>query len=204
MLAWCAAPVLGVPALRYLSTDQANPQRPWSERGDSLNQKAAVARGRPRIISTAQMVRALEQSRSLREAAERLGVWHGAITMRREPSILAAREQMRTRRSGRKTSHVVLLDLSGSVVQRSSVPRGTTFLLSTRDDHYYDAANPTTFVRRTPDRIDFLSVECPTCQAFIGWACGSDHTYPIHRARIVEALKVKAVLLRMRRGGTNE
>lgn len=53
-------------------------------------------RGRPQIISTADMVRALKSSRSLREAADKLGVWHGAITQRTEPEIVAARQELRS------------------------------------------------------------------------------------------------------------
>ena len=53
-------------------------------------------RGRPQIISTAEMVRAIKSSRSLRQAADKLGVWHGAITQRTEPEIVAARESLRS------------------------------------------------------------------------------------------------------------
>ncbi len=85
-------------------------------------------------------------------------------------------------------SRVILLDRSGSVVRRCEAPRGTPFVLNLRDGHYYDAANPTTFVRRSDVKADYLCVGCPTCDAFPGWACGRSHVDPIHRARIVASL----------------
>lgn len=91
--------------------------------------------------------------------------------------------------------HSVLLDRAGNVVRRLPVPRGNTFLLNVRDGHYYDAANTTTFVRRVgaePGSSSlFLRVPCPVrrCDAWPGWACGNCHADPIHRSRIVAALK---------------
>jgi hypothetical protein len=91
-------------------------------------------------------------------------------------------------------SRVVLLDRSGAVVRRCEAPPGATFVLNTRDGHYYDAANPTTFVQRvgvTPDTHNlFLSAACPVkrCDAWPGWACGNCHADPIHRSRIVASL----------------
>ena len=85
-------------------------------------------------------------------------------------------------------SRVILLDRSGTVVRRCEAPRGTPFVLNLRDGQYYDAANPTTFVRRAEGKAAYLSVECPTCDAFPGWACGRSHVDPIHRARIVASL----------------
>lgn len=58
----------------------------------------APARGRPRIVTTREVVRALDSSRSLREAANKLGVWHGAITQRTEQEIILARARMQERR----------------------------------------------------------------------------------------------------------
>ena len=55
-------------------------------------------RGRPRLVSTEQVVHALDTSTSLRQAADKLGVWHGAITMRKDAEILVARARMRGRR----------------------------------------------------------------------------------------------------------
>ena len=96
-------------------------------------------------------------------------------------------------RKARDTSdrHVVLLDRSGNTVRRCTAPRSATYLLNLRDGHYYDLVNPTTFVQRGA-KVGYLSVECPTCDAWIGWACGKSHVDPIHRARIVEVLKVSA------------
>jgi hypothetical protein len=54
--------------------------------------------GRPRLVTTEQVVAALDSSRSLRHASDKLGVWHGAIVLRSEPEILAARERMNGRR----------------------------------------------------------------------------------------------------------
>ncbi len=57
----------------------------------------STKRGRPRLVTTEQVVEAIENSSSLREAADKLGVWHGAITMRKEPEILSARDLLRRR-----------------------------------------------------------------------------------------------------------
>jgi hypothetical protein len=84
--------------------------------------------------------------------------------------------------------HIVLVGLSGIIIRRCTLPREATYCLNLRDGNYYDRANPTTFVQRSPVKLDFLSVECPTCDAFVGWACGVDHTFPLHRARILMSL----------------
>lgn len=88
-----------------------------------------------------------------------------------------------------KTTRAVLLDTKGAVVRYCAVVRGTPYLLSLRDGRYYDRANNTTYVQRSDAKLDFLRVQCPTCHAWEGWACGRDHTCPIHRARIVAALQ---------------
>ena len=84
--------------------------------------------------------------------------------------------------------HVVLVGLSGTVIRRCTLPRSATYCLNLRDGNYYDQVNPTTFVQRSPTQLDFRNVECPTCDALVGWACGRDHPRPIHRARILSAL----------------
>lgn len=86
-------------------------------------------------------------------------------------------------------SRAVLLDRAGNIVRRCDAPKGAPYLLNLRDGHYYDAANRTTFVQRAETRLDYTSAKCPTCGAFPGWACGPDHTFPLHRARIVAALR---------------
>jgi hypothetical protein len=91
-------------------------------------------------------------------------------------------------------TRALLLDRSGAAVRRCEIPTGATFVLNFRDGHYYDAANPTTFVQRvgvTPDAHNFfLSAPCPvkSCEAWPGWACGTCHADPIHRSRIVASL----------------
>jgi hypothetical protein len=35
----------------------------------------------------------------------------------------------------------------------------------------------------------YQHVECPTCGAFPGWACGEDHVSGSHRARVLLALR---------------
>jgi hypothetical protein len=90
----------------------------------------------------------------------------------------------------------VLLDLAGNVVRRLPVPRGTWFLLNPHDGFYYDAVNPTTFVRRYGIKplpaYFFLRATCPVlkCDAWPEWSCGNCHADPIHRSRIVKALKL--------------
>ena len=96
------------------------------------------------------------------------------------------------RTSSGKTMTVCLLSADGATVRRVKTPRGTTFILNLKDRRYYDAVgprNPRVFIARADKKADLLSVECPCCGARAGWACGRDHTDPIHRARIVRALQ---------------
>lgn len=99
------------------------------------------------------------------------------------------------KRNDTSPRHSVLLDQSGAIVRRCPVPRGVTFVLNPRDGRYYDRANPTTFVQRSDVKVDYLSVPCPvqTCTPFPGFACRECHVDPIHRSRIVAALKAKAL-----------
>jgi hypothetical protein len=90
-----------------------------------------------------------------------------------------------TKKRSRDTSprHVVLLDRSGTLVRRCTASRETTYLLNLRNGHYYDQVNLTTFVQR-------IRAHEYADGAFPGWACGKDHTYPVHRKRIIAALKL--------------
>ena len=83
----------------------------------------------------------------------------------------------------------LLFSEDGRIVRRVPVPPYSPFVLNMRDGLYYDYVQFGTYVLRTDEKFDPLKVECPTCGSWTGWACGKSHVDPIHRARIVLALR---------------